>query len=266
MIDRRDAFDLDAAIRGHLARLHVRRWVHRQALDEIEDHLRQEIDERLADGMAPPDAFARAARRLGEGEALVDEFAKLCGHDQLAQLENLVSHYVDRRIVMRLLVGFAMSGLFIGLGVLLEGGRLSIFIQISAILIVGGGALGALLVGYPWSAIRNGLLLALTGRHAIRSAYLDAARVFRAMGDMAFLAGFLGVIIGVIHVLMNLDNLGQAGAGFATALVSALYGLLAKLFIGKALADSFAARAAPGGDIASPATGGETGDTGVMTA
>jgi hypothetical protein len=48
-------------------------------LDELESHLRENIDEQIQAGTSPEQAFEIAARRIGDPDALRSEFAKLGG-------------------------------------------------------------------------------------------------------------------------------------------------------------------------------------------
>lgn len=75
-------FDDEAAIRGWRRTLLASGTLRAEDVDELEDHLRQEI-ERLSALARPGDAalsseevFVLATRRLGRTEALAEEFAK----------------------------------------------------------------------------------------------------------------------------------------------------------------------------------------------
>ena len=150
---------------------------------------------------------------------------------------------------MRLMVGFGMGMVFMVAGVLLEGGDIHPMLQLNGCLIVFGGALGGLMIAFPLRTIWTSLVLALTGREAVRSAYLEAAAVFKAYGELSILSGFVGVIFGVVHVLQHLGRLETIGLGLAVALSCLLYGILAKFFVGKALQQSFLSRAFPVADL-----------------
>jgi hypothetical protein len=47
------------------------------ALDELEDHLRDDVEARIASGMKPQEAFTRGVARLGPADQLRHEFAKV---------------------------------------------------------------------------------------------------------------------------------------------------------------------------------------------
>lgn len=250
-------FDLDKAIYGYLGQLGDKSLVSRDCLDEVENHLREQIECYLSEGMTEEAAFQKAIVEMGSPSELLREFGFLYEGKRRDRFANILSHYFDRRVVMRLLMGFFFGAFFLLTGLYLEGGTIHDKVQPTAFMIVFGGAFGALLITYPITIVRNSLLLAVTGRQATRPLYLDASNVFKSFGDMAVLSSFIGVIFGVIHVLQHLSALDRIGAGCAVALVSILYGVLLKLFIGKALSDSFKARAYPSAEVIKSGNGGE---------
>jgi len=56
---------------------------------------------------------------------------------------------------------------------------------------------------------------------------LEAAKVFDAMGGYAPTIGIIGAVLGLIHVMGNLGDPSQLGAGIATAFVATIYGVAA---------------------------------------
>ena len=238
-------FDLDKAIFSYLEKLKDKRFFSRDFLDEIESHLRDKMDFYIEQGLSVEKAFEKIGIEMGSPEDLQEEFEKLFESDKRGQVTNILSHYFDRRVVMRLLVGFVLGVFFFLLGLYLEGGHVRSLIQPTAFIIVVGGAFGALLITYPVRIVMDSLVLAISGRQAFRAKYLDAANVFKSFGDLAVLSSFIGIIFGTIHVLSHLGAIQLIGAGCAVAIVSILYGVLVKLFIGRALSDSFLERAYP---------------------
>ena len=238
-------FDLDKAIYTYLWPLNDKRCISRDALDEIEGHLRDKLEFYLAAGIAEEDAVKKAIQDLGTAESLLGEFSAVFHNNKRGQIANILSYYFDRRVVMRLLIGFSLGIFFILAGLALEGGHIAALIQPTAFVIVVGGALGALFITYPVTTVKESWVLAFTGRQAVRSKYLDASNVFKSFGDLAVLTSFVGLIFGVIHVLSQLSSIDRIGAGCAVAIVSLLYGVMVKLFIGRALSDSFKLRAFP---------------------
>ena len=60
----------------------------------------------------------------------------------------------------------------------------------------------------------------------------SAAKVYESMGGYTPTLGILGAVMGLIHVMENLSDPGNLGAGIATAFVATIYGVgLANLFL-----------------------------------
>jgi chemotaxis protein MotA len=54
---------------------------------------------------------------------------------------------------------------------------------------------------------------------------IQAAKVYEAMGGYAPTIGIVGAVIGLIHVMQNLSDPSQLGAGIAAAFVATIYGV-----------------------------------------
>jgi len=61
--------------------------------------------------------------------------------------------------------------------------------------------------------------------YLIESRDLKAARFFECMGGYAPTIGIIGAVMGLIHVMRNLADPSQLGAGIATAFVATIYGV-----------------------------------------
>lgn len=235
--------DVDEKIRIFLATIGTKYTVSRSAIAEIEDHIRQDL-EHFGSDQSRDVAIDQVLAKFGESEHLSAEFAKLTGSRRSAKIFNLLSHLINGRVIMRLFIGIFLGMFFIIGGMLLEGGQIVSITQITAFLIVIGGASGGVLVTYPFGDIKRAVVLALTGRNAVESQYLSAGRVFRSFGDMALYAGAIGFAMGLIHVFEHSKRYPESiGPGMAVAVVAILYALFTKLFIGRALSDSFFMRA-----------------------
>ncbi len=55
----------------------------------------------------------------------------------------------------------------------------------------------------------------------------DAAKVFEAMGGYSPTIGIIGAVLGLIHVMSNLADIGAVGRGIAAAFVATIYGVAA---------------------------------------
>lgn len=188
------------------------------------------------------------------------------------------------------LIGPIFSLGFIIVGLIMEGGHVSSILQITAALIVFGGAFGAIMVAYPlpdfigafkalgiWlknpsanpdEILKDVLDLAQTARkesilalekkregikfeplgkaiklavdgtdpNIIRDTLETEAHVvfeeteifvkfWEDMGAITPTIGILGAVLGLIHVMENLDKPDQIGPGIAIAFVATLYGV-----------------------------------------
>ncbi len=70
--------------------------------------------------------------------------------------------------------------------------------------------------------IRNVLLLELENKEEHD---LEAMRFFEAMGGYSPTIGIIGAVMGLIHVMGNLDDPSKLGAGVAVAFVATIYGV-----------------------------------------
>lgn len=176
------------------------------------------------------------------------------------------------------------------LGLILEGGHISSIVQLTAAIIVFGGAFGAIMVAYPlpdvinafkalgtWlknptantdeimkdivdlaqTARKESILALEKKRDSIKFAPLAKAiklavdgtdpniikdtleteahvvfeeqevgvKFWEDMGAIAPTIGILGAVLGLIHVMENLDKPDQIGPGIAVAFVATLYGV-----------------------------------------
>jgi chemotaxis protein MotA len=55
----------------------------------------------------------------------------------------------------------------------------------------------------------------------------DAAKVFEAAGGYCPTIGIIGAVLGLIHVMSNLSDIGAVGSGIAAAFVATIYGVAA---------------------------------------
>ena len=118
-------FDLDREIRILLKELNNKRLISRHCIDEIEVHVRDEIDDLVGGGLSVEEAFSRAKESIGDRENLLGEYRKLYGSSSYQQTKNILSYYFDGRVIVRVVLG-SMFGLFFLLtGLLLEGGQMS---------------------------------------------------------------------------------------------------------------------------------------------
>jgi hypothetical protein len=236
-------YNLDEQIKIFLRNLLEKRFISHSDLQEIEDHIRNEIENCLTSGMSETDALNLACKSFGEAQSLKDEFAKIHQGNR-NQIRNYLSHFLDGRNLMRLFMGLLIGMTFIGVGTLLEGGKISSLIQLNSFIIVFGGAFGALLIAYPKETLFGALKATLTGsRNTTSDTNLKSSHVFKSLGDLSLFAGLIGSVLSLIHVFEHMNqHPNQTGIGIAVAITPILYALVLKLFC-KAISQSFVIRA-----------------------
>jgi hypothetical protein len=240
----KETFHLDAAIHQYMKKLDNKRLISRHCLNEIEEHLRDEIEDLMA-VYDLPEAFHIACANFGPSDKILNEYGTLFRQKRLAQIKNVLSYYFDGRFIMRIFTGVLLGFLFIFGGMAIEGGNAHSVIQLTSFLITIGGAFAGLIIAYPVQIVFRSLSLAVTGRPAIKAFYIDASRVFKSFGDFSVLSGITGVIIGVIQVTQNLSHPEQIGPGIYVGLVCVFYTVMLKLFVCNPMHDSFIAKAYP---------------------
>lgn len=237
-------YDLDHEISLWVGKLREKKsLLHRDIIREIEGHLRDEIEDLLESGLTPEQAFKRSVKAFGSPSDLMNEYNKAFCIGRLTQGRNVLSHYFDGRTIMRIFFGLMIGVALLLIGYGIQGGHLVTLIQLTSFIMVTGIAAGSLVMVYPFSILRRSFVIVVTGREASRKALSDASRVCRTFGDIAFLAGFVCIPLGAIQILTHLEHLNEIGPGCAVVVTGSLYGFLAKLFVGKAMADSLAFRA-----------------------
>ena len=86
-----------------------------------------------------------------------------------------------------------------------------------------------------------GMLRALFSSSMTAEELLDAARAWRAFGSYAVWCGVIGICIGVILILRNLDDPSAIGPPMAIVILTTMYGCMAQVFA-KACADRIQGR------------------------
>ncbi|MCX6119225.1 MAG: hypothetical protein NT027_16935 [Proteobacteria bacterium] len=240
----KDSFDLEFSLSQFLNKIADKKLVSRQRLEEIESHLRDEIDD-LQSHHELPEAFNIACTRFGSSEDILSQYETIFKNRRLAQLKNFLSYYFDGRFVMRILTGVILGLGFIFGGMAIEGGNAHSVMRLTPFLITVGGALAGLIIAYPTQHVFRSFAIAMTGKPASRAEYIDASRVFKSFGDFAVLSGLVGVIVGIMHVTRNLVNPEQIGPGVYVGLVCIFYTVMLKLFVCNPMHDSFVSKAYP---------------------
>src|SRR5512139_28577 len=79
-------FELESQIRKWRGHLRSSGSLREQDLEELESHLRDSIDDLTSRGITTEEAFLVSVRRLGDTEALGNEFAKITTENLWRQL------------------------------------------------------------------------------------------------------------------------------------------------------------------------------------
>ena len=108
------------------------------------------------------------------------------------------------------------------------------FVNVPSILIVWGLTFfGLLASGRKIIAA----LSAVADKHADEEQLYDASDTFIQAGSFSMAAGWVGVLIGLVLMLANMDDPAAIGPAMAICLLTALYGTILKYFIFNPLSD-----------------------------
>lgn len=178
-------FNLERAIADWRRQLRAAGIDSSVTLDELESHLRDDMEARRRLGLSEAEAFAAAVREIGSAGSLGREFEK-----------NPLRREVAARMAKILVVGVAGSALLTGVGAIFK-------LPLSLELPLSGFAFAVVLTFFVWmlrtaglSAIRRGALLDLSLLTAGAKRSLDAARTEAARFHHDF--------IGTEHALLGL--------------------------------------------------------------
>lgn len=157
-------------------------------LEELEVHLREEIQQQMESGLNEQKAFEISVQQIGQPESLEGEFRK-----------------IERTLMNQTLkIGIGVLGL-------LAGGALMVpaSVQIRQELVVTNGKLGLFLAGWfllTWSA---GLLIQLKGRK--RESALEIVELSFMKRSLKTGAGMLGLLTGLTLIIPAAAEAGHEG-------------------------------------------------------
>ena len=133
-----------------------------------------------------------------------------------------------RRMIAKL-AGFLLFMALILAAILLGGDLLAYFNMPSAILVF-GGTVALLLLTFGHDGCINALRLTVKGKLNSQNqgsiSNWDPVVFFRLAGAYAIAMGSIGMVIGIIAMLSNMDDPSKIGAGMAACLLSQLYGIV----------------------------------------
>lgn len=112
-------------------------------------------------------------------------------------------------------------------GVLIAGGSLLMFWDLPSIIIAVGFDLGALLVSGQMKPFALGCKTLFTSTSAApKSELLAAAETFDLMFKCSIGGGFIGLVMGLVMMMVNLSDTQHIGPYLAVAVITVLYGLM----------------------------------------
>ncbi len=108
----------------------------------------------------------------------------------------------------------------------LEGGRFGSYFQITSAIWVIGGATGYCLSVYSPRECAKAFQLAFQSDASMEDR-AKAAHIFAVAMRACAVIGMLGFVMGLVHVMENLDDPAKLGGGIAVAIISVVYALVA---------------------------------------
>ncbi|HAX62311.1 MAG TPA: hypothetical protein DCX95_07155 [Elusimicrobia bacterium] len=130
--------------------------------------------------------------------------------------------------IAKFVLGFILINLFWWLSVFIsEGvrGFLS-FINMEAILIVWGGVFIITLMSFSLKEIKTSFRCALTNYNRPENEYITADHLFSSLADSSVAFGLIATILGMILLLINVDDPSKVPVRMALALTALFYGFL----------------------------------------
>ena len=138
--------------------------------------------------------------------------------------------------MIKTLIGFAGM-----IGIILWGMEFNVsnFVNVPSIMIVLGLTFfGVLASGRKIIAAVS----AVTDKHADEGQLYDASDTFIYAGRLSMSAGWVGVLIGLVLMLVHMEDPAAIGPAMAICLLTALYGTILKYFIFSPLSDRLTER------------------------
>ena len=132
-------FDLDQAISEWRPQMAAGGIKMPDALDELESHLREEVDQQVRSGSSEQQAFDTAVQQLGEGEALKQEYRKV-----KRQRTSMNPLWKIRALALALIALYGLGALWAVVALLSTGMSLPLFKAMASSLSFVAGGIGLL--------------------------------------------------------------------------------------------------------------------------
>ena len=143
---------------------------------------------------------------------------------------------------IRGIIAFVLFFVLIAMGIML-GGKFSSFIDLPSVLITVGGGLLLAFINIPVGGLFGAIGAGLGSRDLGAEEGKAAAGALETLGRSLIGAGIIGTIIGLVNMghTGSLDDT-QAWQGFATAILTTLYGLILNYAVTEPLRRSVVSR------------------------
>ncbi|MEM8494591.1 MAG: MotA/TolQ/ExbB proton channel family protein [Planctomycetota bacterium] len=204
---------IEARLQRWRLELALRHGLLKRELDELEDHVRAELDN--ADVCNSEHALEQSLVRLGDSKEIARELRRS-------------RRFVTARVVFGIAVMLAFS---IGLLALTFRYAFELFfgtlVDLWSIAWIGGLTIGGLLVSYrPATILRTMAICSHRQTADGIDDLIDAAGVLGRGRQLALASGVVGSLVGIITMLIAVADFEAIGAGIGVGLISMLYGLL----------------------------------------
>jgi hypothetical protein len=195
------------------------------------------------------DEFAALLEEMGIGPAAVLDV--VCGavdaHVRQRASERAAKRaqqalVIGGKVTMGVIAGIVLAVLVWAFAVTIEGGDVTAYLLPSPLILVVGGTLAALLIGYGGvgfgrlpgllgSAFRGAAQVADGAADEAAARYQLGTRMFQDAGLFALLSGVIATLLGVVIVLSTLgETTARFGHGVAVSLTGFLYGFVVAIF------------------------------------
>jgi flagellar motor component MotA len=149
--------------------------------------------------------------------------------------------------VLRYVGWVALAMAVMTAGVYLSGGNIWIYFDLPSILLVPIATIAVLRTSWSFGAMGRAFCAAFSDA-ASKEDMRAADAFFVAAGRIVVLAAGGGVLIGVINMMVNLENPKMLGPNLALALVGALYAIVSRMFVFEPMRVNVARKMANMGD------------------
>jgi hypothetical protein len=180
-----------------------------EVLRELEDHLRSSIERAVDAGQPLAVSFVRACEQMGESTLLAQEFTKESTMKSFSKLSGVAIAVLAMVVVMEL-----------------EGMHTVVLCAWPPLLFVLGVSLGGLVAGHGPVRVWRAFAVALLGAEVTAGQVEPLRDICRRGQRLAYMGGFLQLILGAMHLMSVLDAPHLIGPGIAYAMIGLVHAAL----------------------------------------